>query len=478
MGEGGKGKGRRPGKCSVVAVAGALGGGGGGLGGREQGAGGGRCRGAIVPEWLEHTILRPFDISAFKVGYREVAAELTTVISVALHDKEPIPAIPSDTDIQAAQHFEFKRLATWVTPATIDKLAVASRAGISKAVGQMVQSGEEMLVSAVKGDRAFTADEGRTVHRKLASTAKTRAQAAAQTFLIEVLTEHRAYPQWTEEDLCRLSDRLKLIDVTLRQGAPAWYDRAVTKADLAGRLQRSADEVGTALVQRASRVIAALKHTLDECSTLVEKLPNMHLRQDTYTKQCVESRKKMRGLIDALRRAAEQLCMMKEVVVNCRQDVTDDAKLIEHCHEACLMARLLTFAKIEAPLSEALSTAYMELLETCKRCALVLEGHLSMGDVLHVSLDLRERQWPANAAQQLRAARRDHLQRAEGVYSRLAQMFNVVVPPGMPEQLDKMRSLGPGGPIVSSMLAGACECLHVLACSVCIQPLAATRLER
>ena len=462
VGEGGRARGGGRGNAGSWRWR-ALLGGGGGLGGREQGAGGGRCRGAIVPEWLEHTILRPFDISAFKVGYREVAAELTTVISVALHDKEPIPAIPSDTDIQAAQHFEFKRLATWVTPATIDKLAVASRAGISKAVGQMVQSGEEMLVSAVKGDRAFTADEGRTVHRKLASTAKTRAQAAAQTFLIEVLTEHRAYPQWTEEDLCRLSDRLKLIDVTLRQGAPAWYDRAVTKADLAGRLQRSADEVGTALVQRASRVIAALKQKLDQISTLVASLPNVDSCEEAYRQRCVKSRKKMRGLIDALRRAAQQLCMMKEVVVNCRQDVTDDAKLIEHCHEACGMARILkprasspvspTFASSEeAKVEASLSTAYMELLETCERCALVLEGHVSMGDVLDVSLDLRERQWPADAAHNLRAARRDHLQRAEGVYSRLAQMFNVVVPHGMPEQLDKMRSLGPGGPIVSSML--------------------------
>ncbi len=140
--------------------------------------------------------------------------------------------------------FDFKVLASWAKPATIDELAVACRAGLSLAVGQMAQAGVDMLVQAVTQGRALTADEGRSVHRKLASTAQTRAHAITQRNLIEVFMEHPPYNQLPAEDLCRRKDRLEVIAATLTQGAPpgttAPWSKPILLVTCNGRTTRSA----------------------------------------------------------------------------------------------------------------------------------------------------------------------------------------------------------------------------------------------
>ena len=71
-----------------------------------------------------------------------------------------------------------------------------------------------------------------------------------QTYLIEVFMEHQPHKQLPEEDLCRRKDRLEVIAVTLTQGPLPWYDRAVVKADFAGYLQRTYNEVCSCLTVR------------------------------------------------------------------------------------------------------------------------------------------------------------------------------------------------------------------------------------
>ncbi len=49
---------------------------------------------------------------------------------------------------------------------------------------------------------------------------------------------------------------------------------------------------------RVFGVIAALKHTLAECATLVPSLPNVDSWPEAYRQQCLESMEEMRRMIE------------------------------------------------------------------------------------------------------------------------------------------------------------------------------------
>ncbi len=315
---------------------------------------------------------------------------------VAMHDCQAVvQSSPAEHEVLAAQLCDFKVLHRWAPPAEAAGLASACRAGLASAAAKIQAAAVKILAEVVRGIRRISAADGRSLQRTLGSASMSRSRGATQRHLIEALCAPEAtMTDLSDEKLTELHGKLAKVVEELQEPEeggqeplPWWRDATMADAGLEQYLVSRLTEVSDAVLSRVSEAREKLVQAFVLASEFVRGLPDMDQEVDAYLSRLRPCKNTLSERIGILRNLILRLDHLKVAVAKCvpKLDAVSSEALLSACKEACAEAagclRPGTESAAPGDIIEPIAAgnaAFVELHRSAQLCQLVLEGHLCM----------------------------------------------------------------------------------------------------